>query len=443
MKITSEIQDLHGLDIRLADWNQLAGLPQVRSVDEVQGLFYPSIAPGVESHPSSTRRRDFFPDIDDGVYFNLCQSVLYEPGRRFIDIQALLKTTKQEGKLMSTVMSHVCQWLNKEPEKVSDRDNNKPALRKDLVPALQAKYGDKAEDKSRVLQQSVLNYVRKNTKGFTSTTLEHYLHEFPSGNCDAYGARFKHEVWRQLLSIVTNFAGPTLQHKHMASLIPEANHKSSPPTIARTARDLIYEIPEVVNDPALQSKSAGEQLLSMIQPVIARWISEQHKDVPNHHSENEHPSIVHPVEEQGAETEPSLRASNGDASIQGQVSVAARKRVLPWILEGSDTHGSIEEPAVVQSSKRGSKVASNAKTSMRPEGQSREAIDSTIDELNIRKQHRHKSAARQQRAHVRYPSPAADSRQPTNSSGSLSSQASIGSGHWRQLASAKRSRRQL
>ncbi|PVH90186.1 hypothetical protein DM02DRAFT_683926, partial [Periconia macrospinosa] len=176
----------------------------------------------------------------------------------------------------------------------------------------------------------------------------------------------------------------------------------------------------------------------MIQPVIARWISEQHKDVPNHHSENEQPSIVHTVEEQGAATEPSLRASNGNASIQGQVS---RKRVvLPWISERSDTHGSMEEQAVVQSPKHGSKVASNAKTSMWTEGQSREVINATVDGLNnLRKQHRHKSAARQQKAQVRHPSPTADSPQPTDSSPSLPSQAVTGSGHWRQLASAKQS----
>jgi hypothetical protein len=270
MKTASEIQNRHGLDIRLADWNQLAGLPRVRSVDEVQSLFYPSIEPSVECYPSDTRRRDVFPNIDDDVYFNLCQSVLYEPGRRFMDIQALLKTTKQEGKLISAVMSHVRQWLTKEPKKVSDRDNNKPALRKDLVPALRANYSDEANNKSRVLQQIILDHVRENAKGFTSTPLEHYLHEYPSGGCDAYGARFKHEVRRNALSIVTSFAGPTLQHKYMADLISEGNQKISPPTIAQAACDLICQIPEIANEPSLRSTSAAKQLLKLIQPTIAQ-----------------------------------------------------------------------------------------------------------------------------------------------------------------------------
>ena len=119
---------------------------------------------------------------------------------------------------MSIVMSHVSQWVNKDPTKVLDRDNNKPSLRVDLIPALRAKYGDKADKKSRVLKQRILNNVRKNASEFTSITLDHYLHEYPGADGDAYGARFGHKVWRDVLSLVTSFAGPTLQHKYIAGL---------------------------------------------------------------------------------------------------------------------------------------------------------------------------------------------------------------------------------
>jgi hypothetical protein len=160
----------------------------------VRELFYPSLKPDVDPCSSGTRRQDFFPDVGDGAYLNLYRSVLSEPGRRFIDIQALLKTTKQEGKLMSIVMSYVGQWMNTEPEKVSDCDNNKPALRKDLVPALRVRYGDKADDESLVLQRAVLNYVRENAKDFNSHTLEHFLHEYLSRDDEVYSAQFKHKV---------------------------------------------------------------------------------------------------------------------------------------------------------------------------------------------------------------------------------------------------------
>lgn len=444
IKITSEIQGQHGLDVQLSDWNKLAGLSRVRSVHDVRGLFYPDLEPNVEPRPSDTRRRDFFPNTSDSAYFNLCRSVLSEPGRQFIDIQALLKTTKQEGKLMSIVMSHVGQWMNKEPEKVSDRDNNKPALRKDLVPALRAKYGDKADKKSRDLQQGVLNHVRENAKDFTSTMLEHYLHEYPCGDDDAYGARFKHKAWRNVLSIVTRFAGPTLQHEYIASLVQEETPKISPPAIAQTARDIICQIPEVANDPALRSTDAAKQLLEMMQPVIAQWISEQCVDVPDRSSVDGHPSTVHPADEQCSESEPLSQASHSHASIQEQASAAAQKRtLLPWASKRSGTHGSIKEPTAAQSPERGSTVASDAGTLPRVvqdrELKDRELIDLTLTGLNsLRKQHRHKSAIGQQRAQVQRASLAADSHPPKDPSVAVSSHATTGSGHWRQLASARR-----
>jgi hypothetical protein len=95
---------------------------------------------------------------------------------------------------MSIVMSYVSQWVNKDPTKVLDRDNNKPSLRVDLIPALRAKYGDKANKKSRVLEQRILNNVRTNVNEFTSITLEHYLYKYPGADGDAYGARFRHKV---------------------------------------------------------------------------------------------------------------------------------------------------------------------------------------------------------------------------------------------------------
>ena len=107
MEITSELQGQHGVDVQLADWNKLAGLPRVRTVHEVRALFYPGLDPDVDSYSSVARRRDFFPDADDTAYAGMCQTVVSEPGRQFINIQALLKTKKQEGKLISTVMSHV------------------------------------------------------------------------------------------------------------------------------------------------------------------------------------------------------------------------------------------------------------------------------------------------------------------------------------------------
>ena len=179
---------------------------------------------------------------------------------------------------MSIVMSYVGQWISKEPTKVVDHDNNKPALRKDLVPGLREKYRKEAEEKSKVLQQLLLDHVRDNIKDFTSTTMEHYLHEYPNGHNDAYGTHFEQTVWRKLLSIVMGFAGPTLQHKCMVRFMSESSSETlskALPTLAQTARDLICRIPEVVKNPALQLMSAKDKLYAIMQPMIAQWISEQ------------------------------------------------------------------------------------------------------------------------------------------------------------------------
>jgi hypothetical protein len=435
METTSEIQGQYGVDVPLAEWNKLASLPRERRVHAVQELFYPGVECEceVEPHPSDTRRQDFFPDLGDDAYFTFYQSVLVEPARQFLDIQALLKTTKQEGKLMSIVMSHVSQWVNREPEKVVDRDNNKPALRKDLIPALRARYGDKADETSRVLEQRILNDVRTNANNFTSTTLEHYLHEYPGADGDAYGARFGHKVWRDVLSLVTSFAGPTLQHKYLAGLMLGDTCTIRLPAIAQTARDLIYQIPEIANNPALQSTTAAEQLLAIMQPAIAQWIAKQRLDVPDRYREDGQPSTLRPAEERCVEGE------RNHATMEGQPSAAVRKRMLlPRIWEGSDTHGSIKEPTAAPSPKRGSAVTSDAGASPRTEVQDRGLLNVTVAGLNtLRKQHRSKSAISQQRAHVHSASLTTDSHHAPNPSISLSSRTPAGSGHWRKSASAR------
>jgi hypothetical protein len=291
---------------------------------------------------------------------------------------------------MSIVMSHVSQWVNKDPTKVLDRDNNKPSLRADLIPALRAKYGDKADEKSRVLEQRILNNVRTNVNEFTSITLEHYLHEYPGADGDAYGARFGHKVWRDVLSLVTSFAGPTLQHKYTVDLLLEDTRKISLPAITQTARDLIYQIPEIANHPALQSTTAAKQLLTILQPVIAQWISKQCADEPDRRSEDRQLSPILLVDERCEERELS------HATIEEQASAAVRERMLlPRILERLNPHESIKEPATALSRKRQLAVTSDAGTSLSTEVQDQGLLHASMTGLDtLRRQHRHKRAIR-------------------------------------------------
>jgi hypothetical protein len=244
-----------------------------------------------------------------------------------------------------------------------------------------------------------------------------------------------------VLSIVTIYAGPSLQHKYIASPVPEEAREISPPTIAQTARDLICRIPEVANDPALRSAIAAEQLLELMQPVIAQWISKQHVDESDRHSRDGQPSTVDLADEQRAESERFSRASRSDALSQGQLLAAARiRRPLPWAHNELGAHESIRKPTVAQAPNSGSTVASGAGASPQTETQDPVLIDFSLDGLNnLRKQHRHKSAISQQTAQLQQRSLAADSHQHRSSSMSLSSRATTGSGgHWRQRASARR-----
>ena len=166
-------------------------------------------------------------------------------------------------------MSYISQQVNRELEKVLDCNNNKPALQEDLIPALRAKYSNKANKTSRVLKQRILNNVRKNANYFTSLTLHYYLYEYLGADSDAYSAQFRHKVQRDVLSLVTSFAGLTLQHKYIASLVLGGTRKISLPAITQTTQDLIYQILEIANNLALQSTTAAKQLLTIMQLVIA------------------------------------------------------------------------------------------------------------------------------------------------------------------------------
>lgn len=278
IEIISTIRGQFSCDIQLPDWSRLVKLPSQYSREDVQDLFYPGLQPGSVPQPSSHRQRDFLGAIDESTYHKIYHFLVSEPAHSFFDIQALLKTTKQEGKLMSMVVSHVCQWLNKEPTKVADRENNKPLLRKDLVPGLNQKYGAEAEGKSIVLQQLLLDYVRGHTKDFTGTAIDHYLHEFPDTAEEKYIVRFEHTGWQSLLSLVLDFAGPHLQHPCMVrfnSEGPSTTNLIPSSTIVQIAEGLVRHIPELTQNPALQTASAAQSLGKRIQPVIAQWISQQ------------------------------------------------------------------------------------------------------------------------------------------------------------------------
>ena len=127
-------------------------------------LFYPGAPATVLADPKEQghlyRRGRFLIALEHLKYHSIGQFVLEHPEEGFLDIQATLRVGRHNGKIISQLISHVAQWINPHPTKVADRENNKPQLWRDFIPALTAEFGSKAEQKSRELQRQIFDVVQ-------------------------------------------------------------------------------------------------------------------------------------------------------------------------------------------------------------------------------------------------------------------------------------------
>ena len=261
------IRDRCGIEVQSNDWAKLAGLHPDRRQDDVQELFY----------PGSKRRRDFLANVDRQTYNGMLEYLIGAPQLKFPDVHALLKTTKQEGRTMSLIVSHVGQWLNRDPARVGERDSNKPPLRNDFLPALREKYGDDAELQSVQLQQHVLTYTRQHMAEFTDPMIEHYLNEYPTAGIDVYGKRFEYAAWKGLIFTVYATVGPHFQNHAVSRFnVEEPTIRTKPTsTIARAICNFVPRIPEVAGNPALKEQEAVDALFASMEPMVLDWAAKQ------------------------------------------------------------------------------------------------------------------------------------------------------------------------
>lgn len=109
--------------------------------------------------------------------------------------------------------------------------------------------------------------------GITSKTQGQYGVDVPLAKWNKLASLPREQGVRDVQELfypsVTSFVGPTLQNEYIAGLVTGDTRKMSLPAIAQTARDFIYQILEIANNPALQSTTAAEQLLTILQLVIA------------------------------------------------------------------------------------------------------------------------------------------------------------------------------
>lgn len=272
------LREQHHIEVQSSDWVRLAQLPPNRLGQDVQDLFFPGLQEQHESDVSRLRVKDFFADLDDGAYDKVYEVVFSNPTMPFANVHALLKTTSREGKVMRTIMSHVGQWLNREPFLVTDRASDKPPLRNDLVPALRNRYPDDADAQSIELQRQILTFVQERMAQFTQVTVEPLLDIYPLNAVDTYKDRFEHDAWRDLLILVYEFGGPHFQTDAMACFNLKQPSKTDTPLMATVAQSMCQILPqlaEVTRNPALQGTAATQALCRCLQPVILQWAIQQ------------------------------------------------------------------------------------------------------------------------------------------------------------------------
>ncbi|KAL5345473.1 hypothetical protein ACLOAV_009223 [Pseudogymnoascus australis] len=246
-----------GLDeeVHLSDWAALVRLPRPCSSANTHELFYPNAPNDVLADLSDQghlyRQSGFLVGLEHGRYHNAARYVLDNAGQEYIDIQALLRRGRRDGKILSELMSHVTQWINCEPTKVMDRENNKLQLG--------------APRRSRELQQELF--------AVAEGRLDQLEGSFGGDiSNDTYLERFRSPVWADILMTVYDKAGGQLQGKLATFRLPDLN--SAPceqePALIKTLSFAIGRLPEVRDNPALRANGCVEELMRRISPIAAQ-----------------------------------------------------------------------------------------------------------------------------------------------------------------------------
>jgi len=274
-----------------ADWRRLsASLPAGYTDAQVYELFYT----GQDAGAAAKRRPGFLSMLEDDAYRKVYEHVRGTLRVRFVDVHGLLETSKDEARIMVQVLNHVVAWLNPSPTLVHDRrDNNKPPLWNDLVPALQRCTEERIQSAARrlnsevnthtgaeaaavLLQQEVLGYVRENALAFKSPTTKQYLDSMPASTDEpAYAQRFLDLAWGHVLTIVRQYVGTSFQPTWVTS----GDLRGAPLKTSGSLTEAICRvselIPEIAQNPALRTRSALEALAAAIDKPVLEWVARQ------------------------------------------------------------------------------------------------------------------------------------------------------------------------
>ncbi|KAJ4211589.1 hypothetical protein NW759_012500 [Fusarium solani] len=284
--------------LQASDWAKLAeALPTGHPEMHVQRLFYPGQAKG-ESR--ATRCHGLFLELGDEAYSRTYHRIADRPRLVFPNFQKLLKTTKEEGRIMMQVLTHVVAWLNPNPTVIIDkRQNNKPLIREDLKPAIRERQltplfrdgksniymntGTMGKENRSVqleklsiqLEKAVLDAVRDQMASFKSVVIKDSLSIFPDDGKDGYQKRFANKPWKKVLDTVEEIIGPvfgsTLLPTTFQTTRDAANHDQPMSKITQEICARVLEIPEVARNPVLQCPEAYQELSASIDQAVRQW----------------------------------------------------------------------------------------------------------------------------------------------------------------------------
>jgi len=259
--------------IQLSDWTALVRLPKPHSPADVHKLFFPrapfDVLADLEDHGSDDRPDKFLVALNQTQYLAAYRFVMDHPNEKFLNLETVMRGSRTEGMAISSVMSHVVQWINPAPTQVAHRDNNKPQLWREFIPALQARWGSQAEEKSRQLQREIFDVVRgriDDLKGSLDGKV----------NQESYLDRFSAAIWHELL-VTVRTAGPQFQGT-LASFnpgVPDSRACQPAPALPQDLSRAICRLSQINRNPALKAPPAIEQLMKRISPIVMEWASQQ------------------------------------------------------------------------------------------------------------------------------------------------------------------------
>lgn len=277
--------------VQLSDWVNLSkSLPISRTEVQVHKLFYPS-EPALQINPSAKRRRHFLSGYTNDGYWEVYQHVLLSPDLYFPDLHRVIRLSKDDGRILFLVMSHVVAWLNSNPTVITDRrDNNKPPLRNDLQPALQhfgegqlrsakrrlqvdVSFGverSMVENASVMMQQEILEFVCDQLETFKSPEAKLYLEQMPQSDAlSHYTARFSIHAWAGVRAIVFRYVPNTEQYQWLTyapGLCSQTDFSKD------GLKQVLDDIEGVIANSPLKSKID----YSALRHQLISWLSEQY-----------------------------------------------------------------------------------------------------------------------------------------------------------------------